>query len=129
MGVVVGMLVVSACILVENIRRDEEQRKRELRSARARRLLYIDEGKEVLLPKLPPLEKVLPAVYPRADERGYPPSVPCAGPFHLFLSHNWEQYVDCCTNKPPALRVRDAPTAPLMTGVLMRCSAVSCVPR
>ena len=46
---------------------------------------------EVVLSKLPPLHELLACAYPKGPTEGYPPSVPHAGPFHCFLSHNWEQ--------------------------------------
>jgi hypothetical protein len=108
MSAVCGMLVASGVVLGVRIGQEKVRQKRELRAARARRLIYLTDDSEVLLPKLPPLEKLLPDVYPYLEDDGYPMSVPQAGPFHVFLSHNWEQCVTKHAHAPPLCATRDA---------------------
>jgi len=80
-------LVASFAILVVQIRMEAHRRRFEMRAARARRLRYLDGDEEVILPQRPALETLLQHVYPSKD--GLPADAPGAGPFHLFLSHNW----------------------------------------
>jgi hypothetical protein len=89
MGTVSGTLFASGALLAVLIGREEVRRQQQLRSARARRLLYLVDDQEVILPKLPPLDELLPIIYPIGADKV--PTRPHAGPFHVFLSHNWEQ--------------------------------------
>jgi hypothetical protein len=84
--VVVGTLIFSGVILVILIGHEERRRRAEARAARARRLRRVSDDQEVLLEPLPPLEDLVLRAYPP----GPPPSAPQAGPFHVFLSHNWQ---------------------------------------
>ena len=56
-----------------------------VRSAKARRLRYLKDGKEATLRKLPELREVVKQLHPNMAG-----PLPHAGPFHIFLSHNWK---------------------------------------
>jgi hypothetical protein len=87
LATVVGTLILSGLILLVMLSREEQRRRAEQRAARARRLRFLRDDKEVVLAQLPSLERQLRRVYP--PSKPLPPSAPGAGPFHLFLSHNW----------------------------------------
>jgi hypothetical protein len=85
-AVVVGTLIFSSVILVISLGHEEQRRQAEQRAAKARRLRRVKDDKEILLEALEPLDTLVHLAYPR----GLPPSAPQAGPFHVFLSHNWQ---------------------------------------
>jgi hypothetical protein len=60
----------------------------EARASRARRLRHLSDGTEVVLPPLEEHKIQLDRLDLNADELG--PLYPLAGPFHVFLSHNWK---------------------------------------
>ena len=80
-----GSLVLSLLVLITQVRTESDQIMRKARAARARRLRYCKDGTEVLLPPLQSLGTLVRMFLPNAE----PSLVPCIGPFHLFLSHNW----------------------------------------
>jgi hypothetical protein len=79
-------LALSVLILMTQVRNESTHIMREARAARARRLRYRSDGKEVLLPPLESLGTLIPRLLPNAAPG---PLVPHTGPFHVFLSHNW----------------------------------------
>ena len=82
---VLGAIVALGVLFVVQLAIEGERLKREARASRMRRLRYLKDDSEVILPKLGRLEDCVMQAYPA----GVPPSAPHAGPFHVFLSHNW----------------------------------------
>ena len=78
-------------VLAQTLAKEGLKKAKELRAERARRLRNLKDGAEVLLKELTgdgkaSLDDRLRALY--ADPSPAP-TVPAAGPFHIFLSHNW----------------------------------------
>lgn len=76
---VISSLVVSAFIFVVQLRAERARMIREARANQARRLRFLSNGDEVVLPKLPDLSQLVAQAYPP----GPPISAPHAGPFHV----------------------------------------------
>ena len=74
--------ILSGAILIVLLSQEELRRRAEMRAARARRLRYRRDHKEVHLDTLTPREDLLKLAYPS----GQPSSAPQAGPFHIILS-------------------------------------------
>jgi hypothetical protein len=83
---IIMTFMLSGAILVVLLSQEEQRRRAEMRAARACRLRYLHDEKEVHLETLRPHEDLLKLAYPS----GPPSSAPRAGPFHIFLSHNWQ---------------------------------------
>jgi hypothetical protein len=97
LATVVGTLVLSGLILLVMLSREKQRHRAEVRAARARRLRYLRDGKhgrtgeEVTLDKLlnsSEKQELLKKLHPRTPKSDLG-LIPHAGPFHVFLSHNW----------------------------------------
>jgi hypothetical protein len=94
LATIVGTLVLSGLILLVMLSREEQRRRAELRSARARRLRYLKGGKhgkvgdEVVLDTLPygsERKELLEKLHPRTPKSDLG-LIPLAGPFHVFCA-------------------------------------------
>jgi len=91
-GCVFGALGFSAVLLILQLKQDLRERQDKARAARARRLRLLKNGAEVLLDTLlsgAAKDELLKKLHPNTpdSELGL---IPHAGPFHIFLSHNWQ---------------------------------------
>jgi hypothetical protein len=86
-GSVFGNLVFSAFLLTLQLAEDRRLRDLKERTTKARRLRYLLSDEEVTLKALKPLNTLLPQLHPHTENEGL---IPRAGPFHIFLSHNWQ---------------------------------------
>jgi hypothetical protein len=86
-GSVFGNLLFSAFLLTLQLAEDRRLRDLHERTKKARRLRDLQTDEEVTLQKLTPLDKLLPQLHPHTEHEGI---IPRAGPFHIFLSHNWQ---------------------------------------
>ena len=99
-GALVGTLLVSLVLFAITYRQERARTRALARSARARRLRYLADDREVELRKLPPLAQELERTSPNYVSTGAP--VAQHGPFHLFLSHNWkhgQEAMRCVTTR------------------------------
>jgi len=79
--------VFSAFLLTLQLAEDRRLRDLKERTTKARRLRYLLSDEEVTLKALKPLNTLLPQLHPHTEHEG---TIPRAGPFHIFLSHNWQ---------------------------------------